>query len=169
MKPLRLILIAAVSRNGVLSSGGKIPWHMPGDIAHFRRRTAGGWLLMGRTTYEQMTGWFKSGQVPVVLTRQIDYEVPGGWAVSSLEEAMSIAAKHEVKELLVCGGAQVYTAALPWADEVILTTLDAEMEGDRWFPEMRESEWGVADAKVFPADYENAWSMTIRRMVRHLG
>ena len=164
-----LVLIAAVSRNRVLASGGKIPWHLPRDVAHFRARTAGRWLLLGRTTYEQMTGWFNAGQVPVVLTRQVGYEVPGGWVVSSVEEAMDLAAAQGVEELVVCGGGQVYAAALPWADEVILTKVDAEVSGDTWFPEMASGEWEVVEEQVFPADAGNGWPMTICRMVRCAG
>lgn len=168
MKAPRLILIAAVSRNGVLACRGKIPWHLPRDIAHFRARTAGHWLLMGRTTYEQMIEWFKPGQVPIVLTRQMRYPVPGGWAVSSVREAMHVAGEHGAEELLVCGGAQVYAAALPGVDEVILTKVDTDVEGDTWFPDMAVEDWNVVEQKAFPADDENVWPLTICRMVRRV-
>ncbi len=167
MKSPRLVLIAAVSRNGVLASGGKIPWHLPRDVAHFRARTAGHWLLLGRTTYEQMMGWFQPGQVPVVLTRQIGYSVPGGWVVASVAEAMELVAAQGAAELVVCGGGQVYAAALSEADEVILTRVDAEVMGDTMFPQMQSGEWDVVEEQSFPADEENPWPMTIGRMVRN--
>lgn len=169
MDNLKLTMIAAVSKNGVLASGGKIPWHLPRDIAHFRARTAGHWLLLGRTTYEQMTGWFQPGQVPVVLTSRADYPVENGWAVGSVAEATTLAAGKGVKELVVCGGGQVYAAALPWADEVILTNVGVEVVGDTGFPEMTANEWMMAEKQVFPADEENEWKMTISRMVRRMG
>ncbi len=166
MKPPRVVLIAAVSRNGVLASGGKIPWHLPRDVAHFRARTAGHWLLLGRTTYEQMTGWFKPGHVPVVLTRQAGYEVPGGFAVSSMPEAMALAADHHADELVVCGGGQVYAAALASADEVILTKVEMEVKGDTLFPALAEGDWHMVEQESFPVDAEHAWPMTISRWVR---
>ena len=166
MKPLRVVLIAAVSRNGVLASGGKIPWHLPRDVAHFRARTAGHWLLLGRTTYEQMTGWFKPGHVPVVLTGQSGYTVPGGFAVSSVEEAVALAAGQGAAELIVCGGGQVYAAALPTADEIILTKVDMDATGDVRFPGFSGADWKVVEQDTFPVDGDNAWGMTICRMQR---
>lgn len=166
MESPRLVLIAAVSRNGVLASQGKIPWHLPRDVAHFRARTAGRWLLLGRITYEQMAGWFQASQVPVVLTRGKGHHVPGGWAVASVEEAIRVVAAHGVAELVVCGGGQVYAAALPLADEVILTKVDVEVAGDTLFPEMPSGVWEEAEAQIFPAEAGNAWPMTISRMVR---
>ena len=169
MKSPRLVLIAAVSRNGVLSCRGKIPWHLPRDVAHFRTRTAGHWLLLGRTTYEQMTGWLKPGQVPVVLTRREGYAVPGGWVVSSVDAAMALTSSHGIGELVVCGGGQVYAAALPFAHEVILTKVDVEVPGDTWFPEVGGAEWEVVEEEAFPADGENRLPMTICRMLRRNG
>jgi dihydrofolate reductase len=166
MKSPRLVLIAAVSRNGVLALGGKIPWHLPRDVAHFRARTAGRWLLLGRTTYEQMTGWFQPGHVPVVLTRQIGYAVQGGWVVSSVREAMALAARQGVDELVVCGGGQVYAAALPEADEIILTKVDTEVSGDAFFPTMTTEDWRVMEEDSFPADESNAVAMRIIRYGR---
>lgn len=162
----RVVLIAAVSRNGVLSSGGKIPWHLPRDIAHFRARTAGRWLLLGRTTYEQMTGWFRPGQVPLVLTRREDYQVPGGWRVGSVRQALALAGEHGETELLVCGGGEVYAAALPSADEIILTVVDMELSGEVRFPEWPEECWKTVETTGWPADASHPFAMKIRRLVR---
>ncbi|MES2470177.1 MAG: dihydrofolate reductase [Verrucomicrobiota bacterium] len=164
---VRLVLIAAASRNGVLASHGQIPWHLPRDVAHFRARTAGRWLLLGRITYEQMNGWFQPGHVPVVLTRLADdFTVPGGWAVSDVPAALRLAASHGVGELMVCGGGQVYAAVLPWADEIILTTVETEVTGETPFPELPADQWCAVDQQSFPADAANAWPMTITRWVR---
>ena len=115
-----------------------------------------------------MIGWLKPGQVPVVLTRQVGYPVPGGRVVSSVGEAMDLAGEQGVEELLVCGGGQVYEAALPRADEVILTKVDTDVEGDTWFPGMAAEDWKVVEQRAFPADAENVWPLTICRMVRRL-
>ncbi len=164
---VRLVLIAAASRNRVLASHGQIPWHLPRDVAHFRSLTAGRWLLLGRITYEQMNGWFQPGQVPVVMTRLADdFTVPGGWAVPDLPSALQLAASHGVGELMVCGGGQVYAAALPWADEVILTTVETEVTGETLFPELPADQWCALDPQYFPADAANAWPMTITRWKR---
>lgn len=164
---VRLVLIAAASRNRVLASHGQIPWHLPRDVAHFRARTAGRWLLLGRITYEQMNGWFQPGHVPVVMTRLADdFTVPGGWAVPDLPSALQLAASHGVGELMVCGGGQVYASSLPWADEIILTTVETEVTGETLFPELPADQWCAVDQQSFPADAANAWPMTITRWVR---
>jgi dihydrofolate reductase len=162
----RVTMIAAASRNGVLSSAGKIPWHLPRDVAHFRARTAGHWLLLGRTTYEQMAGWVQPGQVPLVLTSLEDYEVPGGRPAGSMEEALTCAEEHGADELVVCGGGQVYAAALPFADEVILTTVDVELSGEVRFPELPAAGWETVESNQWPADASHEYAMTIQRLVR---
>ncbi len=154
-------MIAAASRHGVLAMGGRIPWHLPRDVAHFRARAAGRWLLLGRRSYEQMAGWFRPGQVPLVLTRQADYAVPEGRAVGSVEEALALAGAAGATELLVCGGGQVYAAALPWADEVILTVVDGEFAGETVFPKLEEGSWRLVAREVFAADAENGLGMAI--------
>lgn len=164
----RVILIAAVSRNGVLSSGGKIPWHLPRDVAHFRARTAGHWLLLGRTTYEQMTGWFQPGQVPLVLTSREEYEVPAGRRVASIQQALTFAEEHEAEELLVCGGGQVYAAVLPFADEVVLTTVDVDLSGEVQFPELPAGDWETVETNHWPADASHEFAMGIDRLVRRM-
>lgn len=166
MPAIRVVLIAAASRNGVLAAEGKIPWHLPRDVAHFRARTAGRWLLLGRTTYEQMAGWFQPGQVPVVLTRRSGYVVPGGWVVPSVAAALALAGSHGAAELVVCGGGQVYQAALPFADEVILTTVDTDVPGGIRFPPLPPDQWTVRQQESFPADAANRWPITITRHVR---
>lgn len=166
MERPRVVLIAAVSREGVLAVGGRIPWHLPRDVAHFRARAAGRWLLLGRRTYEQMGGWFRPGQVPLVLTRQPGYAVPEGRAVGSVAEALALAAEAGAAELLVCGGGEVYAAALPWADEVILTTVEGEFAGEIYFPLLEKAAWRLVEREEFPADAENAWGMAIARYRR---
>lgn len=163
---VKLVVIAAMSRNHVLSAGGKIPWHLPRDTAHFRARSAGHWLLLGRRTFGQMSGWFQPGQVPVVLSRQEDLTVPGGYAVTAVGAAVKLAAAMNISELLVCGGGQVYATALPLADEVILTTVQTELEGDVFFPELPSDDWRETAMEWFPADEENEFGIRISRFLR---
>lgn len=164
----RLVLIAAVCRNNVLASHGKIPWHLPRDVAHFRARTANRPLLLGRTTYEQMIGWFKPGQTPLVLTRKIGYAVPDGHTVASVAEALQWAAAQGVEELMVCGGGQIYRESLPYADEIILTRVEASLEGDVFFPALPAGEWIVVHEERFAADADNNLPVTICRILpRH--
>ncbi|RYD31784.1 MAG: dihydrofolate reductase [Verrucomicrobiaceae bacterium] len=162
----RLVLIAAISQNRVLAADGKIPWRMPRDTAHFRARAAGHWLLLGRRTFEQMQGWFGPDQVPLVLTRDIALSVPGGQVCASLKDAIELARSQGVAELLVCGGGSVYQATLPLADEMILTTVEAEFAGDVFFPELPPEEWRIQTETHFPSDENNLHAMRITHWLR---
>src|SRR5688500_19799474 len=74
---MTVTLIAAHSENGVIAKGGRLPWHLPDEIAHFRAYCQGKWLLLGRRTWDEMQGWFRPGQTPVVVTRNASLRVPG--------------------------------------------------------------------------------------------
>jgi dihydrofolate reductase len=115
-----------------------------------------------------MTGWFRPGQVPVVLTARKGDPVPGGWAVASVPEAVDLASRHGAGELLVCGGGQVYAATLPFADEVILTTVEIDIDSleATWFPELPPAQWTLLETLTFQENPDNTLPMTIRRFVR---
>ena len=159
---MKVILLAAAAENGVISSAGRLPWHLPHDVAFFRQRTAAAWLLLGRATWEEMTGWFTPEHTPLVLTRRAGFPVPvpGGHAVTSVENAISLAKAGGAAELLVIGGGQVFAAALPFADTVLLTRVRASPPGDTWFPPLPDSEWTVLEARDHPADERHAHAFT---------
>lgn len=92
--------------------------------------------------------------------------VPGGYAVFSVRAAVELAGANHVSELLVCGGGQVYAAALPLADEVILTIVQTEVEGNVFFPELPAGEWEEMKSEEFPADAENKFGMRISWFAR---
>lgn len=134
-RPPRLVLIAAVARNGVIGRDGTMAWHLPGDLAFFRTRTAGRPVLMGRTTWESLPPRFRPlpGRRNLVLTRDAAWSADGAERVATLDDA--IAACAGVPELIVIGGAQVYAAAMPRADVLVLTEIDADVDGDTRFPD----------------------------------
>lgn len=123
-------LIAALAEDRVIGSvGGGIPWEHPRDRAHFRARTAGRWLLLGRRTYEEMRGWFGE-RTPIVLSRngRLALQHPSHRLASTVPEAISLARAGGTGELLVCGGASVYAESLPFADRLLLTRLDLRID-----------------------------------------
>ncbi len=146
----RVILIAAVSEDGFISAGTGVPWDLPRDREHFRSLTAGKCLLLGRRTFDEMRGWFRDHR-PLVLTRRA---LPEPWqdaAVASVEEAAQRAGDGD-GELWVCGGASVYAAALPLADELILTRVHERLGGGVPFPAINPAEWRETQRKTPPAD-----------------
>lgn len=145
---MKTIIIAALSENRVIGRDNAIPWHYPADMKHFRRVTRGHAVVAGRKTYET----FQTRPLPqrrnFVLTRNSDYAVAEGVVVcASLAEVLQCARSHGSEKLFVLGGAQVYEQALPLSDEMILTHLPIEVEGDAYFPAWDESEWEVIERR----------------------
>jgi dihydrofolate reductase len=165
---MKVTLIAAHSENLVLAREGRIPWHLPDDIAHFRACCVGKWLLAGRRTWEQMREWFQPGQTPVVVTRDVSLAVPGGFAVTGVTEGLALAEAGGAPECMIIGGGQIYAAALPRAGELILTEVHASVPGDVFFPALRPDEWREVERHPHPADSRHAYAFTIRRLVRLL-
>jgi len=132
-------LLAAVARNGVIGVDGGLPWHLPDELALFKELTLGHVLVMGRRTFESV-GRPLPGRTTVVVTRLPDWEAEGVLRAESVGEALALAREVDA-EVFVVGGAQVYAAALPVADRLALTFVDAEPEGDTRFPEIDWSQW----------------------------
>lgn len=161
---MKLTLIAAVARNGVIGHRGRIPWHLPADLAHFQRSTMGHTLVMGRRTFES-TGALP-GRRTLVLTRSRDWrpeaESSSGDArvevVGSLDGAVDRARAGGETELFVCGGEAVYREALPQADRMVLTRVHAEPEGDTRFPEPDWTRWRLASREEHPPDERNLYA-----------
>ena len=130
----RVVLIAAVARNGAIGKGNALVWRNAEDLAHLRRATLGAPVLMGRRTWDSLPERFRPlpGRRNLVLTRQAGWQSPGAEAVASFAAALALAAAEA--RLSVIGGAEVYRLALPCADELLLTELDAELDGDTFFP-----------------------------------
>ncbi len=131
-------LIAAVARNRVIGDRGRIPWHLPGDFAHFKSTTMGHTLVMGRATFDSI-GRPLPGRRTLVLTRDHTWWHAGVETASGFPEALALAGP--VNEVFVAGGAQVYAEALPYAHRMILTVVDAEPDGDTRFPDVDWSRW----------------------------
>ncbi len=164
---MHLTMIAAMTRNRVIGTGsGKIPWHLPRDTKHFRDFTNGKHLVLGRVTFEEMSGWF-TNQTPIVLTRDKSYTPDHGLKAGSIDEAISEAAGMGAEEIAVCGGAEVYSEALPYADELFLTLIDASIEGGAYFPDYEDGiEWEEINREAFPSDDENEYAMTFLHLRR---
>lgn len=129
-----LVLVAAVARNGVIGRDGVMPWHLPEDLAHFRRTTQGLPVLMGRRTWESLPERFRPlpGRRNIVVTRQAGWAAPGAEVAASVEAALALVA--DAPRACVIGGGELYAALLPRVDELVLTEIDAAFDGDTRLP-----------------------------------
>ena len=163
---MKTTLIAAVAEDRIMgSSEGGIPWDLPRDKKHFREYTAEKWLLVGRKTYEEMSGWFQS-RTPIVLSRDKTFETESPWhqKVGSVPEAIALTQSSGIRELVVIGGASVYAAAMPFADRLVLTFIRAAFSVDSAlrFPEFDDqNEWRRSYRETWQTDQENRFSMNL--------
>lgn len=146
-------LIVAAAANGVIGRDNAMPWHLPEDLAHFKRLTLGHPVIMGRRTYQSIVaslGKPLPGRENIVVTRQRGFAAPGCTVAASLEAALGAA--RAADEVFVIGGAEIYRLALPHAERVYLTRIAADFEGDATFPALDPGAWReVARAEHPPA------------------
>lgn len=133
-----LSIIAAVASNRVIGRDNDLPWHLPEDLKQFRCLTMGHHIIMGRKTFESL-GRLLPGRTTVVVSRQPGYAVEGAKVAAGLREALAACAGDE--EVFVIGGAELYREALALADKLYLTEIEAEFDGDAWFPEYDRAAW----------------------------
>ena len=134
----RVYLVAAVARNGVIGANGKLPWQLPEDLKHFKKLTLGHPVIMGRRTWESL-GKPLPGRECIVVTRRARYEAPGASVAASLPAALALCMGEPVAFLI--GGAELYAAALPLADGLVLTEIDRDYDGDTRFPAWDRRAW----------------------------
>jgi dihydrofolate reductase len=159
----RLELVVAVARNGVIGRDNGLPWHLPADLAHFKRLTLGYPLLMGRRTWDSI-GRPLPGRQSIVLSRDPSFRAAGAVVVHSLAEARAAAAGAE--RLMVVGGAELFRACLAEAELMHLTEVDAEVEGDVRMPPWRAEDWQEIWREAHPADERHAYAYSFVTLKR---
>jgi dihydrofolate reductase len=137
---MKLHLIFARAANGVIGIDGKLPWHLPEDLAHFKRTTLGSPVIMGRKTWDSLPPKFRPlpGRLNVVVTRQPDWQAAGALTAHSLAEACALCPSDS--HAWVIGGAELYVQALPIASTAVVTEIDTNFEGDAYAPQF-DPQW----------------------------
>jgi dihydrofolate reductase len=146
-------LIWAQARRGVIGADGRLPWHLPEDLALFKRLTTGSTVLMGRATWESLPPAVRPlpGRRNIVLSRRAGWLAPGAEVAGSLPEALTLAAADGA-DVWVIGGASVYRAALPVADRLVVTEIDIDVTGDTVAPPVDPGAWVVTSS-----DPDSGW------------
>ncbi len=148
-------LIAAVARNGVIGKDNKLPWNLPDDLKYFREKTKGHPVIMGKKTFLSV-GRPLPGRTNIILTHEKDFSALGCLLAASLTEAFELAETAPGgEEVFVIGGAEIYRQTLPLAQKLYLTLVDADFDGDTFFPEFDRSAWQEIEAREGKVDSEN--------------
>ena len=148
---MKIGLIWAQARNRVIGKNGVMPWHLPEDLAHFKRVTLNHRVIMGRKTWDSIPPKFRPlpGRTNIVVTRQADWHEKGAQCSSSLREALQQC--ENSNQVWVIGGAQIYAQALPLADELVVTEIDAAFDGDAHAPAIGPDWREVARERIVAA------------------
>ena len=141
---MKIALVVAVSQNNVIGRNNQLPWHLPEDLQYFKSVTMGKPILMGRKTFDSI-GRPLPGRKNIVITRDLEWDAEGVEVVYSVDDALAAGADAcavaNSDEIMIIGGAQIYRDCLPIADRLYLTRVEAEIEGDAFFPDIDTKQW----------------------------
>ncbi len=137
MKDIQLSIIVAVDRNMLIGKNGSLPWHIPEDLRYFKQKTMGHPIVMGKNTWPGLKGPLP-GRLNLVLTRDKDFQAQGATVCHSVEDCLSHCGDGEC---FITGGAQVFRLFMPLISKIYLTRIEAEFEGDAYFPEFDPAKW----------------------------
>ncbi|MEK4249955.1 dihydrofolate reductase [Paenibacillus sp. FSL W7-1287] len=155
---MTISLIAAMSRERAIGANNQMLWHLPKELAHFKRTTLNKTVVMGRKTYESL-GRPLPNRRNVILTRQQDLHIEGCEIVHTIEEALQ---KYGDEELMITGGGEIYELFLPIADRLYLTKVEVDIaHADAYFPEFDEQEFTLTSSEFVESDEKNKYSFTI--------
>jgi dihydrofolate reductase len=163
-----LTLIVARARNGVIGRDNQLPWRLPEDLAFFKRTTMGAPIVMGRKTHESI-GRVLPGRRNIVVTRDATRRYEGCDTVTSLADALAVAAADNVPEAFLIGGAQLYEEGFRRADKLLITEIAADFAGDTTFPAPDPSEWEEVSRETHRANAPNEFDYAFVAYRRRAG
>ena len=156
---MRLSLIVAMTRQGVIGRAGTLPWRLSADLRRFKALTMGHTIVMGRKTWDSL-GRPLPGRTSFVLTRRTDFAAPPGVVIAdNLADAVYMAAKDD-DEVFIIGGGEIFAEALHRADRLYVTWVEADVPGDTYFPAWDQAEWRLVESERHSADERNEYDTT---------
>ena len=163
---MKISMIAAMANNRVIGKDNQMPWHLPADLKHFKQVTIGKPVIMGRKTYESI-GKALPGRENIVISRKDDYQLNDACVVPNIEDALAVAEKT-ADEVMIIGGGAIYSEFLPKAEQLFLTFIDLEAEGDTRFPDWEMAgKWTELSREQHQADEKNAHNYEFVTLLRN--
>lgn len=163
---MTISLVVAAANNNAIGFEGKMPWHLPADMKHFKNVTWGMPVVMGRKTFESI-GKVLPGRKNIVITRQTGWEAEGVVVVKKMEDALFVAAETDAKEVMVVGGGEIYKLFFEKARRIYFTRVDATPEADTFFPSLNPQEWHLMSQQKHEADGKNAYNYSFQVWERY--
>lgn len=151
---MKISLILAVANHGVIGYQQKLPWHLPADLAHFKKLTLNKPIIMGRKTYESI-GKPLPERRNIIITRNKNFSVAGTESFSSIKEALENLQNEN--EIMIIGGAELFRETLPLATRIYLTSIHATFNGDTFFPELDYEIWEESSREDHETDVKNPY------------
>ena len=158
---MTISLVVAAATNNAIGKDGKLPWHLPNDMKYFKNVTWGMPVIMGRKTFQAL-GKALPGRKNIVITRQQGWKAEGLVTVKKIEDALFVAKQTDANEVMVIGGGEIYKTLFSKAKRIYLTRVEAEPEGDTFFPSLNPKEWYLVSQKNHEADEKNAYNYSFQ-------
>jgi dihydrofolate reductase len=152
-----IAMIVAMSENRVIGKNNALPWHLPADLAFFKKTTLGHPVIMGRKTYQSI-GRLLPGRRNLILTRDASFHIDNADIFSSVSEAIASCSNSD--KLFIIGGAELFTSTLDIVNDLYITIIHADIEGDTFFPTIDLNQWHQVSSETYPQDDKNAYSMS---------
>ncbi len=155
---MKISIIVAKAKNDVIGKDNELIWKLSSDLKLFKKLTTGHYIIMGRKTYESV-GRPLPNRTSVVITRNKEFSLPEGHIVThSLEEAIQVCIGKQLSQVFIIGGAEIYEQALPITDELLVTEVDAVLEGDAYFPTIDTNLWQTVSSEHYEKDKKNQFN-----------
>lgn len=162
----KLVAIWAQDTKGIIGKSNRLPWNLPKDLKHFKETTLNQAILMGRVTFEGMNKLLLPNRETLILTTQLDYQIDGATDVTNVEDVLNWY-NNQDKTLYIVGGSQVYKLFEPYVNELIVTQVQAEVDGDTYFPKDFDfSKFSLTSSTVYVKDKENEFGFVVEHYVR---
>ncbi len=163
---MNISIIVAASKNNVIGNKNQLPWHLPNDMKFFKQTTWAMPIVMGRKTFESIGSKPLKGRFNIIITKQSSYNSNGASVVNSFENAIELAKKNDYKEIIICGGGEIYKEAMPIAHKIFITRVDTIIDGDTFF-EMDINNWTLVFKEPNLADEKHKFNYCFETWIRN--
>lgn len=165
---MKITLIAAIASNNVIGKDNKLLWRLPADMKFFKDKTYDHCIITGRKNYESIPEKFRPlpGRVNIIVTRNINYVAEGAVVVTSIEAALAEARLLNETECFIIGGGEIYKETIGIADEMWITHVNKEFEGDTVFPNIGPGDWDNVSTSFHDKDEKHNFNFRITHYVR---